>query len=669
MAAIARKGYLMSNIQEIFNASYKVFNLSEDGRGKLNNHYIPVPVTISDGCLPQRDPSQTLTKINNPFIFLTDKWYHGEPLYTRQDVASQSSVAFIVGQYGLGKTELVHQVCQYLLTHEDAEPLVPLPINLALCRGEVGKLKKEMTRRDFARLLFSRILNETDLPVSFVEDKVLREIQEGRILLLLDGLDELISSPAQNQHFLSNLAKFLTSSTPGSQIEPRFRAAISMRLEYLSSVASQDASELSTTLNSVPKTTATIRSHFLKLDFLDDSRVKAYFESRLKVKDVFPKVMKNKRLMEMLRRPLLLRIFCDLAYLRGIRHVHLLLDSLKDNEHPSQLLKLFVDSVQTDEHVAHDQKNITSLTWDADELARRSVELYEAGKSEMGLEDVKKILKNTDPKAPNIQDQKLEPKQILDAIHKCPFLWKDVRLEGEVPTVQVHFGHKIFFEYFVAKGIVLHKDDGDYSPWMNLVLNVDTRKFLKGMIEECEWYERTKKSYAMEDADLNNWKYRDQIDFKELEKERRLFLDYMTDPENEKYMRDSDRSLAKAVNGFLDKEQWLHPRYRMYTYEAIALYIWFHRWDEHGTTISTRFSDVLERRLKEIHEGLVQKGSPVRPVLELLLERILHIGQRLRYSWAKEYVGKKDELLTLIENASTKNRIEGIFSNLDKAFF
>lgn len=659
-----------SNLEAFLDDSYKVFNLSEEGRGKLNKHYIPVPALVSERSLPQSDSSQTRAELNNPFIFVTGIWANREPLYSQQKVAAESSITFIVGQYGLGKTELVHQLCQYLLDYKGDRP-TPLPINLALCRGQLGCLSENMLRRDFARLLFSRILAENNLPVSFVEDKLLREIQEGRILLLLDGLDELLSSPAENYYFLSNLSKFLTAA-PRSQSKLKFRVALSMRLEYLSSVATQDASDQTTILNSSAPATVDIHSHFLKLDFLDDSRVAAYFGSRLtKGKNAFEKVIKNKRLMDMLRRPLLLRIFCDLAMLRGSKKLHLLLDSLKDNEHPSRLLTMFVNWAQNDEHVSKDQKKISSLTWDADELARKSVKLYEAGRSDMTLEEVAEILKDTNQSAPPIAERKLEPTEILKGIHKCPFLWKDVRVENDVPTVQIHFGHKIFFEYFVAKGIFLHKEDGNYDPWMNLVLNVDTRKFLKGMIDDCEWYERTKKSYALEDSDHLNWKHRDLIDFKELEKERRLFLDYMTDPEDEKYMRDSDRKLANAINGFLDKEDILHPRYRLYNYEAVTLYIWYHRWDDQTATISSRFCAVLEKRLKEINEGLLRNDlhPGVRKALELLLERILHIGQRLRYTWAKEYLRRKDDVLALIKNVSIHNRINATFDNIEKALF
>lgn len=660
----------MSQIQQFLAAAYKVFNLSEDGRGKQNKHYIPVPAIVTNGRLPELSEPEVPTGLNNPFIFITSKWFAGEPLYSRQDCADEHSVTFIVGQYGLGKTELVHQTCQYLLVNGQGASLTPLPVNLALCRGEVKTLREGMPAEDFALLLFDRILDEAGLPPAFVTEELLPEIYGGRILLLLDGLDELISSPAQNHYFLSNLARILAAGSPGPHGEPKFRAAVSMRLEYLSAVASQDASDLTAIVNSGAGAGVATNTYFLKLDFLDDSRVEAYFRRRLtKGREAFEKVKKNRRLLDMLRRPLLLRIFCDLAKLRGSNRLHLLLNDLKDKEHPSRLLKIFVDWAQGDERVVKDQKKITSLTWDADGLARKSVKLYEAGKSEMGLEDVEEILKDTDP-APGVEirERKLSPSEILDGIHKCPFLWKDAQADGDTPSVVVRFAHKIFFEYFVAKGIVLYKEQGDYTPWINLVLNVDTRKFLRGMIKDSEWYERTKKSYALEGDDRSGWIFRDQIDFDELEKERRLFLDYMTDPENEKYMRDSDGSLAKAVSGFLDKEEILHPRYRMYTYEAVALYVWFHRWDEQAATISRRFSEILHRRLKEIHEGL-QEESPARNALELLLERILHIGQRLRYAWAKEYVEKKAELLSLVRDSSTNNRVSAIFDNIEKALF
>lgn len=665
----------MSHIREFLDAAYEVFSLSKDGRGKRNKHYIPVPAIVTNGRLPEASELGSTTRLNNPFIFITSKWFPGEPLYSRQSCADEHSITFIVGQYGLGKTELVHQVCQYLLTHDQGAGLAPLPVNLALCRGDVGALRDNMPVEEFALLLFGRIADEAGLPDSVVEDEVLPGIYSGEILLLLDGLDELISSPAQNHYFLSNLTRLLAAGPSGQEGEPKFRAALSMRLEYLSAVASQDASDLAAIVNSSARTGVAMNCYFLKLDFLDDSRVEAYFRARLtNGRDAFEKVKKNRRLLDMLRRPLLLRIFCDLAKLRSSNRLHLLLNDLKDNVHPSRLLSIFVDWAQSDERVIKDQKKITSLRWDADRLARSSVKLYEAGKSEMSLEEVEEILRETDPGAPQVGtgERKLTPSEILDGIHKCPFLWKDAQAgpdDGESPPVVVRFAHKIFFEYFVAKGIVLYKEHGDYTPWMNLVLNVDTRKFLRGMINDAEWYERTKKSYALEGDDRCNWRHRDEIDFDELEKERRLFLDYLTDPEDEKYMRDSDGSLAKAVSGFLDKEEILHPRYRMYTYEAVALYVWFHRWDEQAASISRRFSEILHRRLGEIYEGLLQGESPARNALELLLERILHIGQRLRYGWAKEYLSKRGELLELVKDPSTNSRVSAIFDNIEKALF
>jgi hypothetical protein len=655
----------MPQVQKFLDASYKVFNLNEDGRGKQNKHYIRVPAVVGNRGLPQTGVDSDDARLNNPFIFLTGKMVSGEPVYSGQSWAAESSVTFILGQYGLGKTELVHQVCQYLLSNQQGGRMAPLPVNLALCRSEVKRLRQEMPIEDFSLVLFSRILNEAGLKQSFINE-LSQELRNGRILLLLDGVDEFLSSPVENHYFLSNLSRLLTVGMSPSSTQPKFRAAVSMRLEYLASVASQDASELTTILNATAPPSVPLYTYFLKLDFLDDSRVAAYFKSRLtKGLDAFGKVSKNKQLMDMLRRPLLLRIFCDLAKLRGSKQLHLLLDSLKGNEHPSHLLKIFVDWAQKDVRIAKDQKKITSLTWDADKLAHKSVKLYEEGRSEMSLEDVAEILKDSDPNADEIHAERLGATEILDGIHKCPFLWKDVRNEDGTQNVVVHFGHKIFLEYFVAKGIFLFKERGDYTPWMNLVLNVDMRKFLKGMIDDTEWYERTKKSYALESGDLKSWIHRDQIDFKELEQERRLFLDYMTEPEDEKYMRDSDGILANAVSRFLDQEEILHPRYRLYTYEAVALYIWFHRWDERARLISARFSDVLEKRLKDIQQALAQEEAAARDPLELLVERILHIGQRLRYRWVKDCVPKKDDFLMLVKEPSVNSRLAVIFNNIE----
>jgi len=233
----------------------------------------------------------------------------------------------------------------------------------------------------------------------------------------------------------------------------------------------------------------------------------------------------------------------------------------------------------------------------------------------------------------------------------------------------VRFIHRIFFEYFVVRGIANRRTSGDYAPWMNLVLNVDMRKLLREMIEDDEWYEGTKKSYALDSEGLKTWEFKDKIDFNELEEERRFLLQFMTDPEHEKYMKDADGKLAQVFNRFFEKESLLHPRYLMYTYEAVAIYVWHHKWDEQGKTISDKFSKILLDRLNQIYEILLKKESENQHLWELLLERILHIGHNLRYIWARELSMKKDEILTLIRDENTKKRIESIFTNIDKALF
>lgn len=670
----------MSDIEQFLAAANKVFNLGEEGRGKQNKYYIHLPATLSEARLPTSGNSpENSSRLTNPFIFLTDIW--ATVPYNLQTVADSPSVSLIVGQYGLGKTELVYQVCQYIV--DNASPgasLKPLPVNLALCREDIGRLADEMTVEDFAQLLFSRVLKEARLDLSFVQTQLLREIQMGKILLILDGFDELISTSAQHYQFLSNLPRFLTAGERGSHTNSAFRVVVSVRLEYLSGVASDDASDLAGIINAnLPTEVDRAKIYFLKLDLLENDRVTAYFKKRLKGGGaVVERVSSNSRLLDMLRRPLLLRIFCDLAEKYGRRKLTQLLGSFKDNEHPAFLVQEFVTWAARDAHLDTDRKRLTALVWDAELLAHKSLELYETGKSEMNLDDVKSVLKVELPsyQEENILETPLKPVEILQGIHKCPFLWKDARARIDA-HVLVRFAHRIFFEYFVVKGIVLQKELDNYNPWMNLVLNVDMRKFLKGLIKDDEWYERTKKSYALERKDLETWDFKNEIDFNEIEEERKLFLDYMTDPEHEEYIKDSEGKLAKAINRFLDKEMFLHPRYLLYQFEAVAIYVWYHRWTEQGANISRRFSEVLKRRLAEIPQTLLRKRSsverpeelPVQDPLELLLERILHIGQRLRYTWAKEIEGKRGELLDLIKDPNTRNRIDAVFNSIEKALF
>lgn len=655
----------MPRMRNFLKSAYKVFNLEEENRGKQNKRYIPVPAKLSEKVLPPRGKLGKPSKLTNPFIFLSGKWFRTAIPFTGQENAKLPGCFFIVGQYGLGKTELIYQICQYLLEAPNRESVPqPLPINLALCRNELGYIRPGITADDFCHLLFDRILAEAKLNLSFVKSELLPEIHAGRILLLLDGLDELVATNRENRRFLKGLARMLAADPTGGGMTSasEARAVVSMRLEYLYGVSNaDDAGDLTDIVNQA-QAALKFNTYFLKLDFLEDSRINAYFCQRLTAgNEAFEKVQKNEQLLEMLRRPLLLRIFCDLAERQPKKKFHLLLESLKNQEHPARLLQLFVDLAAHDAILNKYQKKIADFVWDADELAKISVKMYESGKSEMSLTDAGSILKSTDGKAPCL----LTESEILDGIHKCPFLLKDVRTSGSGSQITIRFAHKIFYEYFIAKGIALHKDSDNYDPWMNLVLNVDMRKFLKGLVPESEWYERTKKSYAMESEQLPSWRH--ELNFTELEKERRFFLDFMTDPENEKYLKDEDHSLASTVKRFLAREDQLHPRYLLYTYEAVALYVEYHKWDEEGAEISKDFSEILHKRIQKIIAAFSDEKPDRRAVYALLLERILHIGQRLRYRWIKQYKKNRHELLTLAADDNIKARIKTIFTNVEKS--
>jgi len=668
----------MADINKFFEAAQNIFKLNEEGRGKRNRHYIPVPAFLSVGRLPTNDPSTSSPKLTNPFTFLTGK-YEGQTSYSGlgQGYASEGSVSIIVGQYGLGKTELVHQVCGYLNTPEKKD-LAPLPINLALCREEGVPIVRRIQPPDFARLLFGRVLRRAGLELSFVMKRLLPDVYDGKVLLILDGLDELISDPTktQNHRFFSNLTRCMFAGARRGGEPPKFRVAVSMRMEYLSAAPFEDPSELAGVINRAASKClpgVSLCMYSLQLEVLDDSRMEAYLNRRLKgykqrqsaSGGAFEAVKGNRRLLEMLRRPLLLRVFCDIAESMGQKKFHLLLDSMKNSEYPVRLIEELVKEGGKDPRLLRDQRDVTPYVWDADKLARKSLELYADGKDALTPSDVEEILRHTDPSAlgANVTPRGLTDAQILEGIHKCPFLIRD---GDDTSATPVRFTHRMFFEYFVARGHVLDKEN---AAWVNLVLNVDTRRFLRDMMETEEWFERTKRSYALDEHGRGTWEFAESLDFEELERERRLLLKYMTDPEGEQYAADEGDELLKTINSFLDKEKRLHPLYRVYNYEAIAHYVWFHRWDDHGAAISKRFNTILQESLEDVCEELASGDTFKRKALELLLERILHIGQRLRYAWVKDYVAeeKKSKVRGLLSDPNARNRLEDIFSNIERA--
>lgn len=669
------------------------FNLQpEEKRGKYNQFYLDVPLRLSRGQMVSYDaPAGNSYELTNALIFLTGVDSPYTVPVKNQSYADDPSVSFIVGQYGLGKTELVFHVCH----HMEGGSVRPLPINLGLSHRYVNLIGGDAppTRENFAELLFGQIVSkhESELGGSFVEDELLPRIREGSVVLLLDGLDELISTSKQHNNFFLGLMSFL-KDTASEEEELLFRIVISMRLEYLSIFAPlKEATELVQLINPPKSSDPETPVYFLVLDYLGDSHIEAYLDSRLSIENAFAKVRNYNRILDMLRRPLLLKLFCDMAISEG-EGIDSILDDLKEHANPASLLKRFVKETSEDPSLNQDQGNLTDFTWDNEKLSDTSLDLYRFGESDMKISDVKKFLKpnKSGRRADEIKD--LDAAEVLKSIHKCPFLKQGKPYEADDPDYVVSFAHRIFLEYFTAKAIAneLNFPESDANQertraFDELVLNVDMRKFLRGLVKDEElWFRETRKAYGLNDED--EWgKYYSSERIEFLNTQRELLLMSMTDPESPPHNEPAAEwfpLIRKTVEWFLEEEQkclsgsdtWLHPRYLIYNYEAVAVYLWYHRWESETKNTSMKFEKTLSMRLANIMDDLKQADAKLRKPNELLLERILNIAQRFRYSWVRKYNDEKEQrkLLNLIpgrDSRDIKERIREVFKDIKNTVF
>ncbi|MGA8808961.1 MAG: hypothetical protein WB973_13875 [Thermoanaerobaculia bacterium] len=649
-----------------------------DERGKHNLHYIDVPVRLADGRLPPEPEEQQTAKYTNPVHFLT-----GIKTGDMQDVghrlAEPPFVTLVVGQYGLGKTELMFRLGH----HMEISFTKVLAINLGMCRNRASKLDSDSSPEVIVDVLFGRILDLAGIDRSYVMEELQPQIRRGNVILILDGLDELISAQRQHNRFFADLMRFLSGGDP--EEDAYFRVIVTMRLEYLSGVTtSSDASDLAKLIRREAGGVA-VSVYFLVLDYVGDEGLKTYLAIRLPdLPDAFEKIRLHDRLLDMIRRPLLLRMFCDLAEILAPQ-IGELLTKLMEIESPAILLERFVAAAALDDDLSHSQQNVSDFTWDSEKLGAKTLDLYRNGRQELTVDDIRSFLKLREAvKAPIKEShetpreviEKLSTSEVLKGIHKCPFLRQDVVTE-DTGTEVARFAHRVFYEYFTAKAMAedLNNASADKiqrreRAFDELVLNVDMRKFLRGMFPKDVWYAQTRKSYGLDD--LEEWPVRPSAEeFDELNEKRSTLLDAMTDPVRMKEPAVLERYSA-AVKWFLDQEsRWLHPRYRTPNYEAIAVYLWYRRFYPDAQQISRDLEAILEKRLDLLVTELDDPKTNLRKAKTLLLERILDIGRRFWYQWAKTYAGRRGEVLGLIaaEEADVANRIGKIFDDIHSAQF
>lgn len=648
----------MTSREELLTRAYGAFDL----KGTPYAHYVDVPVRPTEG--PREHGTDSEVEVEeavSPLVFLTGIRSPRSAAHAARSVSEAPSVSLIVGTYGVGKTELTHQLCYYLLEcRELYQTAEPLPINLALCHTHIPMLDRRVppSGPEFAHLLFGHLFNRP-YDGTWIESELLPAIRSGALFLILDGLDELASNSRQHLNFFSGLKEMLISPDDPA---PRFQVVVSLRQEYLSVVDREGGKDLVDQLHH-EFSGGYLPVYFLELDLFDDSRVQAYMESRGLADEWFEKVRQHKSLLIILYRPLLLRIFCDMALEPDTRK---LLENLPRYRSAAQLIADYVARVDDDREVnrARERMN-TGFDWDLDAMASKCLDLYRKGQEEMETGDLRGLLK-PEGAAPGAVHEAATEEEVWRSIHKCPFFKRSER--------GVRFAHRSFFEYFIARGVSIdmrERSQEKFSAFDELVLNVDTRKFLKSMMSEEEWYERTRRSYGLDHPE--EWRDLDLVKRQELERERRLLLDSMTEPE--KKDKEWMQQIRTAVSTFLGRDHdQLHPRYLTYNYEAVAVFLKVNWWNEEVDSLKKDFGGLLQTRLNKSIAELEAQPTPEDPLhspRELLVERILSIAQRLRYPWAQSYLNPPTEerLLAALAEGDTRERIKSILDEIRQTFF
>ena len=138
----------------------------------------------------------------------------------------------------------------------------------------------------------------------------------------------------------------------------------------------------------------------------------------------------------------------------------------------------------------------------------------------------------------------------------------------------------MFLEYFTAEGLArdVEEAQGPTDEFNTLVLNVDMRKFLRFKIDaipefrskfEEPFHEVTRYSYGLDNPE--EWPMgveKFQGLKAELDRTRIALLDGMTYPEQ------PEREVEEQIDWFLGGQtKGRHPKYLMYCYESVAVYI------------------------------------------------------------------------------------------------
>lgn len=641
----------------------------EEGRSKRSTEgeafYIQCPVRKTVNSLPRERYAADATRLFSPVTYLSGIEPPPDELYFLQETRNGASFSLVVGEYGLGKTELMRQVAERLATSEAERPVSCLPIRLGSCAPQLHVLlAPNLAPESFLRALLAHLPLATGEASPAAIEELLGQIRAGAVVLLLDALDELVFEAPEHRQFLENVGGLFRPELPRGA----FHIVISVRLEHLKHVSG--GNQLSTVRSLQKHAGEDTPVNFLALEFFDDATVNDYILHRMRSDELVRDLPRHRRLRDMLRRPLLLRIFCDIADgPEGWRRRADLLNSLDGIISPAGLLDLFTSQAEKDATLLGDQERLVmpidekrrGLVWSNQKIAAVSLAIFRRGRIEFGHDELESMLADDGDGSSRAGR---DPAMLERLIYKCPFLRltsvpadESSETAASPPDLIARFTHRVFFEYFTTRGIVDEladcraQENGCADPELtgfhDLVLNIDMHRFLRDLTVrrgnmdkrdgEKWWYDETRLAYGLTGKGLGEWVppyealEENSLRWHALNQIRENLLDVRSG------LKTDAMEIGPWVDDYLKEDKGsLTPRYQIPNYEAVAVCLL----DPNvGTEKRHRdFSGMLRKRLDEAIALLQNPAAEVceTEVNELLVERILDIARRFRYPWVQK---------------------------------
>jgi hypothetical protein len=346
----------------------------------------------------------------------------------------------LLGDYGTGKTSHALQFSRVLngeVPHEKrpAQLLSALHIDLAYLRGAPGLAQLNVTQ------LIGLVIDARGLSDVLSPNTVVREVREGRRIVVYDGLDELMQTDHAQLHSVFRQLLQIFEPDPVTRAPSRARAIVSCRTHYFRDLAEQHEFFNSRMRGGVSS------KDYLCLYLLPwkPSTVREYLNKRLskdEAKALDETIRTTYNLEELASRPVLLAMMCEqLGEVLRLRDANG--GSITASTLYAQTVAMWVRR--------DDEKHILQATHKPILMGALACAMWNDGKESWAAERLDNWLRKTvDQLFPNHYSSE-QTRAIQDDLRTATFI---VRPSGKGFT----FAHRSFNEFFLARHLLTMMD-------------------------------------------------------------------------------------------------------------------------------------------------------------------------------------------------------------------